>query len=216
MTTTPDLRRQSPLAHRAAQLTDDGVVALSERAFEGKLILRGDVARMAATASVLGGPLPALAGGTLTSARATVQWLGPDEWLVITVPGAEPALAHELATALSGQHHQLVTVTDNYTTIALSGARTRDILMKIATVDCHPRAFKNGQGVTSNFGRVIAIVRQVRDDAEAGGPAFDLIVRTSMADYLWCLLCEAGHEWGLIELDPRGMVKQHLPHFERA
>jgi heterotetrameric sarcosine oxidase gamma subunit len=143
-----------------------------------------------------------------------VQWLGPNEWLLVTEPGHEAGLAHDLGAALASHHHQLVVVTDSFTTIALSGFRARDMLMKITTIDFHPRAFAVGQGVTSNFGRVIAFVRQVADDKAKDGPGFDLVVRSSMADYLWCLLCEAGHEWGLIELDPRGVVRQHLPHWE--
>jgi sarcosine oxidase, subunit gamma len=217
MTATPDLRRQSPLAHRSAQTSDSGAAAIAERAFEGKLILRGRHAVVnSPAAAVLGTGLPEAEGGTANGARATVQWLGPDEWLLITAPDAEASLGAELRAALSGTHYQLVDVTDTYTTIALSGARVREMLMKVATVDFHPRAFKAGQSVTTNFARTIAYARMIRGNAEPGGPAFDLVVRNSMADYLWCLLCEAGHEWGLIELDPRGQVRQHLPHFERV
>jgi sarcosine oxidase, subunit gamma len=210
-----DKRRLSPLSHRANQSADDGAATLSEKPFEGKLILRANGNKsLDAIAAILQQPLPLIAGGTALGPHAHVQWLGPDEWLLLTQPGHETGLASDLGAALAGHHHQLVDVTDSYTTISLSGVRARDMLMKITTIDFHPRAFSLGQGVTSNFGRVIAFVRQVVDDKDASGPCFDLVVRASMADYLWCLLCEAGHEWGLIELDPRGMVRQHLPHWE--
>jgi heterotetrameric sarcosine oxidase gamma subunit len=201
------LQRRSALSHRSI-LSGDGA-AIVEKPFEGKLILRGDLARIGAgTAQVLAVGLPDKVHGTSTGARATAQWLGPDEWLLITAAGAESALAADLGKALASQHHQLADVTDYYTTLELSGAHAREMLMKVATVDFHPRAFKPGMGVTCNVGRANPVLRQTREDA------FDILIRISMADYLWCLLAEAGHEWGLPGQSPKGQVKLHLPHFE--
>lgn len=212
------LGRRSALAHRSALSAANGAVTVKERPFEGKLILRGSPERIGApVASVLGSRLPAEAHGTSTGARGTAQWLGPDEWLLVTAPGAEAALANDLQQALAGIPAQIADVTDYYTTIELSGSRAREMLMKITTIDLHPRAFKKGMGVTSNFGRATPWVRQTGDDAEAGGPAFDIVIRISMADYMWCLLAESGHEWGLPELEPKGAkVHLHLPHLEPA
>ena len=207
------LQRRSALAHRAA-MTADGVSVL-EKPFEGKLILRGDISRMGpGAAQVLGTGLPSKAHETSTGPRAAVQWLSLDEWLLVTAAGAQDAVARDLGQALAGQHHQIADVTDYYTTIDLSGAHARAMLMKIATVDFHPRAFKTGMGVTTNLGRANPFLRQTRDDAAPGGPAFDIVIRISMADYLWCLLAEAGHEWGLPEQSPKGQVTLHLPHFD--
>jgi sarcosine oxidase, subunit gamma len=83
------------------------------------------------------------------------------------------------------------------------------VLMKVATIDFHPRAFRPGMAVTTNFGRTVAWARL------SGESTFDIIVRISMADYLWCLLAEAGREWGLPPQTPKGGdVKLHLPHLE--
>jgi sarcosine oxidase, subunit gamma len=201
------LQRRSALAHRVA-LSGDGA-ALAERPFEGKLILRGGLAHIGAGAEkVLGAGLPDAVYGTSTSARATAQWLGPDEWLLVTAPGGEDSLAADFGKALANQHHQVADVTDYYTTIELAGPHAREMLMKVCTVDFHPRAFKRGMGVTCNVGRATPFLRQTGDEA------FDIVIRISMADYLWCLLAEAGHEWGLPEQNPKGQVKLHLPHFE--
>jgi len=198
------LQRRATLAHR------EPLAALKEKPFEGKLILRGKLELIgSAAASVLAAPLPAKVYETATGKRAVAQWLGPDEWLIATAPGDEAALLADLSTALSAWHVQAVDVTDYYTTIALSGAHARDMLMKVTTTDFHPRAFKPGMGITTNFARTVAWTRQT------GDTAFDIIVRISMADYLWCLLAEAGHEWGLPLQTPKGGdVKLHLPHFE--
>lgn len=208
-------KRISALAHREPMEAGEGAVALKEKPFEGKLILRGRRELIGgAVGRVVGTAPPAAVLETVHGERATMQWLGPDEWLLIAPPGSEGALETDLAAALAGIHAQVANVTDYYTTIELSGSRAREMLMKISTIDFHPRSFKNGMGVTSNFGRSLPWVRQTRDDGAPGGPAFDLVIRISMADYLWCLLAESGHEWGLPELDAKGQVKLHLPHFE--
>ena len=86
--------------------------------------------------------------------------------------------------------------------------------MKLATLDLHPKAFKAGMGVACLIGRCNPWLRQTREDTAEGGPAFEMTIRLSMADYLWCLLSEAGEEWGLAAPAPKGQVRQHLPHFE--
>ena len=206
------MQRRSPLGWRDAQRNPDGSVAITEKPFEGKLILRGDPALTGASAAnVLGAPLPAKVRETATGRRGTTQWLSPDEWLIVTAPGAETDLIRDLTAALTGMHHQIANVTDYYTTITLGGAHAREMLMKIATIDFDPLTFKSGMGVTTNLGRANPWLRATSDDS------FDIIIRISMADYLWCLLAESGHEWGLAGLTPKGAaVPLHLPHFETA
>lgn len=201
-------RRISALAHRKA-ITVAGTASLSEVAFLGKLVLRGNPAKIAkAVEGVIGAPLPSTVRATSKGARATAVWTGPDEWWLLTVPGSEGALAGGLGKALAGIHHQVADVTDYYTTIALSGPRAREMLMTLATLDLHPRAFKPGEAVLTNLGRSNPLL------ICTGSDAFEIHIRISMADYLWCSLLEAGHEWGLPELAPKGEVKLHLPHFE--
>ena len=204
------MQRRSPLGYRTAQRTADGSIAITQRPFEGKLILRGDPSVIGASvADMMGARLPAKVHETTTGPRGTTQWLSPDEWLIITTPDAEAALIRDLTAALTGKHHQIANVTDYYTTIELSGAHAREMLMKIATVDFDARTFRSGMGATTNLGRVNAWLRATADDS------FDIVIRISMADYLWCLLAESGREWGLAGLEPKGAgVKLHLPHFE--
>jgi heterotetrameric sarcosine oxidase gamma subunit len=76
--------------------------------------------------------------------------------------------------------------------------------MKFTTLDLHPRAFKAGMAAGSMFGRAHATLWQVTDDAAEGGSHFRLIVRWSMADYLWCLIADAAREFGTPETLPIG------------
>jgi sarcosine oxidase subunit gamma len=210
---TSDPRRRSALQHRRALSSPEA--SLREVPFLGKLVVRGDAYRIAGPVSTaLRLDLPRTVKGTASAGGTTAIWMSPDEWWLVTPPGEETAIKAKLDIALYGTPSLVTDVTDYYTAIALEGPKVREMLMKLTTIDLHPRAFKAGDAVSSNFGRAVAVLRQTRDDAGRQGPAFELLIRISMADYLWCVLAEAGHEWGLPLETPKGQVKQHLPHFD--
>ncbi len=209
-----DSRRRSALQHRRGLSSPEA--SLREVPFQGMLVLRGDAYRVGGPVSTaLGLDLPRTVMGTAVAGGVTAIWLGPDEWWLVTPAGEETAIKSRLDVALFGTPSLVTDVTDYYTAIALEGAKAREMLMKLATIDLHPRAFKAGDAVSANFARAVAVLRQTRDGAGRQGPAFEILIRISMADYLWCVLAEAGHEWGLPIETPKGQVKQHLPHFDR-
>jgi heterotetrameric sarcosine oxidase gamma subunit len=107
-------------------------------------------------------------------------------------------------------HFQLADVTDHYTIIRLRGTHARQVLMKLTTLDMHPRAFAEGAVKGSIFGRVQAKLHLPAGES-AGAPGFDLIVRWSHADYLWCLIALGGREYGLPEQVPAGRVTLAVP-----
>ena len=199
-----DARRRSPLAHRSPAEAPAGAARLTERPLLGTLILRADHEAAAALATEAAGiELPAAPNRSSRAGTATVLWLGPDEWLLITQPGVEAGLLRELGAVLGDVHHQLVDVSDATTVIELSGNRAREMLMKLTTLDLHPKAFRVGVVAGSRFGKITATLYQSRDDGEDGGPAFELVVQSSLADYLWCQLALAGREFGMPPQEPR-------------
>lgn len=196
--------RRSPLAHRGPVETGDGRLALRERPFEAKLILRahaGDAALALRDVFRLEAPANCR---FVEGSGGAAAWLSPDEFLVLGPEGAEQAIGDKLASALDWRHHQIANVTDYYTTLEYGGPKAREALMKLTTLDMHPRGFAQGDARGSVFGHCNAWILQRTDDADEGGPAFDLLVRWSHADYLYCALAHAGHEWGMPELTPRG------------
>ncbi len=198
--------RLSPLAHRSAIAAEDGETGLSERPFLGKFILRIDAgAGGSAVKSALECDLPVTAGGTAAGPSVAVLWLAPDEWLVVTDPGAERAVSDALAPAFKDMHHQISDVGDYYTTLELAGTQTRHMLSKLTPLDLHASAFPSGRCAGSVFGKANAWLHCRQDDAEAGA-VFDIHIRWSMADYLWCVLAEAGREFGFPEQVPIGKV----------
>jgi len=189
-------QRRSPLHDRAPLANEGGTVRLEERRFLGKLILRGRAGPMdEAVAGLAGAGLPKASPNTAASDAATLLWLSPDEWMVVTEPGAEATLAAGLEEALAGVHHQIADVTDYYTVLRLAGTASCEILMKLTTLDMHERAFKPGEvrGTMLMHCQAVLYMRPETGD----GPSFDIFVRWSMADYLWCLIAECGVEFGL-------------------
>jgi len=188
--------RLTPLAHRTPVKV--GAVAMAERPYVGKFILRAnpfDAVEKLRDAFGFGLPFDPLTSSTLR--ETAFLWLGPDEWLFVTAPDEAEERSARARRALTGFHHQLVDVSDYYTMVEISGAQARALLMKLTTLDLHRRAFRNGMVAGGVFGRANAWLWQSGDDDLAGGPVFRLFVRWSMADYLWCLLAAAGREWGV-------------------
>ncbi len=189
------MKRRSPLAHRTPIQSGNGALRLAERPFLGKLILRLDLAAHGGSiAGILGTQLPPASPQTATAGNVTALWLGPNEWMLVTPPGAETELADRLEGALVDRPHQVVAVSDYYTTLELDGPKARETLMKLTTLDLDPRAFRTGEVRATAMARAHAVLHLASDAPET---VFGLYVRWSMADYLWCLIANAGRPFGL-------------------
>lgn len=171
----------------------DAGIFLKECRHTGKLILRGDPSDdlfIKATSKVLGYKLPLTPNTFLKNNEYTSVWLGPDEWLVNSLPGDESALERDLNIALTDIHNSVTNVSDNSTIIQLSGPNARSVIMKGCAVDVHPRAFNTGDAFQSNLAAASVIMWQL--DLI---PTFNIMVRASFASYLWKWLLDAGAEF---------------------
>ncbi|MEI2385174.1 sarcosine oxidase subunit gamma family protein [Breoghania sp. JC706] len=171
-----------------------GPLSLREMPVPGQINLRGkasDPAFAGAAAKVLGCGLPVAANTVATGGDISVLWLGPDEWLVLSAPGAEGGLSVSLIEALAGQHCAVTDVTGNRALFRLSGAPARDVLAKGCSLDLHPSKFAPGQCAQTLLARSGIILSQI-DDA----PSFDILPRRSFAEYTWLWLEDAMAEWG--------------------
>ena len=190
----PALRR-SPLRNLKPAARGGGSggarVTLSERPHRGKINVRARRDALAAVAAVLGMALPITPNTVTSDGARRALWLGPDEWLIATPPGAEDALAAQIEKAVAGLHAAVTDVTDGRTVIALAGECARDVLAKGCGLDLHPRAFRAGQCAQSTLARASVIVHQTTDE-----PAFDIYVDRSFAQYLWSWLEDASLEYG--------------------
>lgn len=181
------LHRHAVSAHK-----EGASVVMAERAFLGHLIVRGtaDVLR-AAVKEMVGIALPETACGLNVDGEKSIQWLSPDEWLVILPPGEEFATEKALREALGEATYAIVNVSGGQTVLALSGPSAHEVLMKSTPCDVHPHAFPVGRGVSTVFAKTTVLLR--RPDAEH----WELVIRRSFADYLYRWLLDAGEEYGI-------------------
>ena len=191
--------RHSPLG-RFFDMAGDGsqpgdtAVVISERPFLGHLNLRGnpdDTGFTDAAATVLGLALPTEPNKVAVSGGTLALWLGPDEWLVVTPPGAQARLTESLEAALEGMHAAVTNVTGGQTVITLSGPRARDVLARGCPLDLHQSVFKPGDCSQTLVAKASVTVRCVDES-----PSFELIVRRSFAEYLALWLHDAALEYG--------------------
>jgi sarcosine oxidase subunit gamma len=189
---------RSPLGHfpeASAAPNSAAAVALREIPFRGLVNLRLDpadgVVRGAAEAA-LGLTLPREPNRTVDGAGRSALWLGPDEFLIVTEPGAEAALVQALRQSLSGRRAAVTDVTDGRTIIEISGKSARDVLAKGCGLDLHPRVFAPGHCAQSGLAKARILLRQL--DA---APRFEIFVERSHAEYLWLWLRDAAREFGV-------------------
>ncbi|SDL23850.1 sarcosine oxidase subunit gamma [Modicisalibacter muralis] len=198
------VRAESPLAitrladRVASNASAEAGVTLREKAFLGHLILRGGaIALDEAVREVLGISLPAKPSALAhdESGERSIQWLSPDEWLVIVPGGEEFELENRLREQMGDAHFAIVNVGGGQTVIELSGPYAREVLMKSAIYDVHPSHFPVGKGVTTVFAKATAIIRRPSEDR------WELVVRRSFADYCGRWIIDASEEYGLNVLD---------------
>ncbi|MBI1905013.1 MAG: sarcosine oxidase subunit gamma family protein [Rhodocyclales bacterium] len=194
------IKSESPLSMSRAtvstlRLPQGAGVVIRERAFLGHLVLRGRVSDSAFVAGVeetLGLSLPLKAGGLSIGGKdeASIQWVSPDEWLIIVASGREFETETRLRACLAG-HFAVMNVSGGQTVLELAGPAVREVLMKCTPYDVHPRNFPVGKGVSAVFAKSNAIIRRVADER------WELVVRRSFADYLYRWVLDASEEFGV-------------------
>lgn len=175
-------------------ISDKSLIVLRERISQGHLILRGTAAVLnGAAREVIGLALPNCPNGLTQdeTGKYSIQWLSPDEWLLILPGGKEFAQEGKLREALGDQHYAIVNVTGGQTLIELEGDKTRELLMKSTPYDVHPDAFPVGKGVTTTFAKSSLILRRPTEQR------WELVLRRSFADYLYRWILDAGSEYAI-------------------
>lgn len=199
--TVPDGNPQveSPMAwsyqqHPAPRANGQAGVVLREKALMGHLVLRGGAIVLdEAVRATLGMNLPAKPNALEhdDSGERSIQWLSPDEWLVIVPGGEEFKLERALREALGDAHFSIINASGGQTVLTLSGANAREVLMKSTSYDVHPNAFPVGKGVITVFAKATVVLRRPSETH------WELVVRRSFADYCYRWLLDASAEYGI-------------------
>lgn len=168
-------------------------VTVREKKLLGHLTLRGDGKDPAFAEGVhkaLGIELPG-ALRVIVKGETSLQWMGPDEWLLIVPSGEEFAAEQNLRAALGDLHIQIVNVSGGQQILELSGPNVRDVLMKSTSYDVHPDNFPVGKAVGTVFAKSQLVIRHTAEDT------WELLIRRSFSDYWWLWLQDAAAEYGL-------------------
>jgi len=179
-------------------MTQKGRSQLSDREFQGYVHVRQDSSQCmftlranlestkikAAVKSATGVAFPNR-GLCEVSEGCTLAWMSPDE-LLITVPTAQAQkLLNGLEAALEGLHVLLEDVSDARAKFILSGAHVREVLGKLAPMDCHPAQFPVGSFNRTRFAQVAGAMFMEQEDL------ISIICFRSVQDYVFTLFCDA-------------------------
>ena len=170
------------LSSRTDQSDRDGGIHIQVQTDLGHINLRGDAANpdfLAAVATVLQQEVP-VSANTMTTGDHRVFWLGPDEWQIVTAADNTARLLAGLREALTGSHATLCDLSGGQVTLRLTGPRVREVLAKGCTLDLSPATFAIGACAQSGLAKASMLIGHIED----AGPAFEIIVRRSFADYV--------------------------------
>ena len=121
---------------------------------------------------------PSLANTVAGDLTRGVLWLGPDEWLVVSLPGTARATVDELEQALDGVHHAIVDVSENRAVLELRGAHRYELLASGCSLDLDPRGgWVPGVCAQTMFARAQVILQELEG-------ATRVFVRPSFAQYV--------------------------------
>jgi sarcosine oxidase subunit gamma len=150
--------------------------------------LRGDGAA-AAVGFAFGVDVPRTACRATTNGPHSALWLGPDEWLLLAPDGEAGALATTLMDALRGKPASLVDISDRQVAIAVSGAKSTEVLNAFNALDLDPNAFPVEMCTRTLFGKAEIVLWRTAPDA------FHIEVWRSFAPYVLACLSEALREY---------------------
>ena len=119
------------------------------------------------------------------SEGCTLAWMSPDELLIMVPTAQAQKLLTGLEAALEGLHVLLEDVSDARAKFILSGAHVREVLGKLAPMDCHPAQFPVGSFNRTRFAQVAGAVFMEQEDL------ISIICFRSVQDYVFTLFCDA-------------------------
>ncbi len=132
---------------------------------------------------------------------ALLVWSGPDQFLVLSARTSGGNTAMATARSAFAGMASLSEQSDGRSLIRISGARSRDMLAKVCSLDLHPAVFPVGTAAATSIDHTSVVLWRGEDIS--GEPAFYLLVFATFAESLWHTLLDSGAEYG-ITIDAAG------------
>lgn len=164
-----------------------GLVDIADAGLTGMITLRGDLASpvMAKVIkSITGSKMPAQRG--ITSAnKGAVAWMSPDELLIMVDYATVDGAVAKITSALAGEHHLAVNVSDARAVFDLSGKHLRDVLAKGSPTNLNADALPIGEVRRTRLGQ-LAVAFWFTDESTA-----QLVCFRSVGDHVFKWLSNA-------------------------
>jgi heterotetrameric sarcosine oxidase gamma subunit len=122
---------------------------------------------------------------------ALLIWSGPDQFFVLSPRGSQMEKARKAFAGTASLSEQ----SDGRALIRISGARARDMLAKVCSLDLHPAVFPVGAAAATSIDHTAVNLWRVED--VGGEAAFHLLVFATFAESLWRTLLDSGAEYGV-------------------
>lgn len=126
---------------------------------------------------------------------AVLLWTGPDQLSALTARGAELRPLDGLRERFAGIA-SLSDQSDGRCLLRISGARAREMLAKVSSVDLDPSVFPVGAAAATAIDHTAANLWRAADAVD-GSPVFKLLIFSSFANSLWDALVDAAAEYGI-------------------
>jgi len=169
-----DLKPEGPLDGRTLEQSGIRVTAAPRAP---RFNVRGQSAAVSAVTEPLLGIEPPTAPNTVNhNSNGRVLWLGPDEWLIEPTPDTGPS-ADALHAAASQSGAALCALSDGLVAIGINGHRAPDLLSAGTPYDL--RELIEGACAQTRLAQASVIITREAD------ARWQLLVRRSMADYVW-------------------------------
>ncbi|KAG1694646.1 Creatinase [Nymphon striatum] len=107
--------------------------------------------------------LPRNALSSASNESFSINWIAPDEWLILTKEKAEWEVESTLRKAMDG-HYANCECTGGQTVLELSGERAETILKKSSTYDVHITNFPVGKVVTTVFAKSQVVLKRTGEN----------------------------------------------------
>jgi sarcosine oxidase subunit alpha len=170
-------------------------VGLTDISAWGKLLLKG--AKTGEIVSTLPGDTPVKPGEVREiKSDILVAGLTPDEFLILTLPGAEKELATSLEAEITSQgvFVSVIDLTSGLVGLSISGPKSTGVMSKLCAIPFNSRDFPNLFVAQSSFAQVRATI--IRHD-HGLSPTFELFADCSYGEYLWDAILDAGKEFAI-------------------
>ena len=162
----------------------------------GKLMLKG--INSSAVIGAYFGEAPTKSGVVreIQSNQTLAAGLAPDEFLILTPPGAEKDLAISLEAEITSQgiFVSVIDLTSGLVGLSISGPKSTAVIRKLCAIPFNSREFPNLCVAQSSFAQVRGTI--IHHD-QGDSPAFDLFADCSYGEYLWDTILDAGREFGI-------------------